>query len=245
MKTTTLIGSPSHLLTNVQYSQFMRDHLHHLGLIDKNELSNAELNMLIATLVAVVGDFDKVMKKVTKSAFSEKIGDLDNNRDNSFRSLRQALKSERNTADASVQEAVNAIEIFIDTYENVPKLTLEEETRAIDEIVTVLEGRLKPMVDVVGVANKVARLKADNETFKAKYAQRTSEYIDKDTTDNREVRQQVNDAYFMLFDYALMMARLDKGAIFDKLVAIANTIRKEYASQVNRTGERKKEEEKK
>ena len=56
MKTVNMFASPSYALTNVQFSQFMADHLQHLGLISKDEMTDEELVKLIATLTALLGD---------------------------------------------------------------------------------------------------------------------------------------------------------------------------------------------
>ena len=72
-----MFASPSYALTNVQFSQFMADHLQHLGLISKDEMTDEELVKLIATLTALLGDYDKVLVKITKSAISQLVKQLD------------------------------------------------------------------------------------------------------------------------------------------------------------------------
>lgn len=240
MKTVNLFASPSYSLTNVQFSQFMADHLQHLGLISPSEMTDAELKMLIATLTALLGDFDKVLVKIVKSIISQEVRNFDNNRDVSFRAFRSALKTESLSTDPEVVRAVSEIEILIDPYGNVPKLVLEQETRAIDAIVAELEGpKYHPLVEKVGITSKVARMKNDNNAFKAKYSARTTEYMEKETADNRELRTKANEVYTTLCDYAAMMSHLEKGPVYDKVVSIVNTIRIQYAAQENRMGERK------
>lgn len=242
MKTVNLFASPSYSLTNVQFSQFMADLLQHLGLISPTEMTDAELKMLIATLTALLGDFDKVLVKIVKSIISQEVRNFDNNRDVSFRAFRSALKTESLSTDPEVVRAVSEIEILIEPYGNVPKLVLEQETRAIDAIVAELEGpKYRPLVEKVGITSKVVRMKNDNNAFKAKYTARTSEYMEKETADNRELRTKANEVYTTLCDYATMMSHLEKGPVYDKVVSIVNTIRIQYAAQENRMGERKKE----
>lgn len=243
MKTVNLFASPSYSLTNVQFSQFMADHLQHLGLISKDEMTDEELVKLIATLTALLGDYDKVLVKITKSAISEEVRKLDGNRDTSHKALKSALKTESLSTDAEVVGAVHAIETFLDSYGNVPRLSLEAETRAIDAIVAALEGpTYRPLVEKVGITAKVTRLKNDNELFKAKYNARTAEYMEQETADNIDLRKKVNEMYTTLCDYAVMKARLERGPVFDKVVTIVNTIRSQYAAQKNRSGERKTDE---
>jgi hypothetical protein len=243
MKTVNIFASPSYALTNVQFSQFMADHLQHLGLISKAEMTDEELVQLIATLTALLGDYDKVLVKITKSAYSQQVKQLDMNRDVSYRALKSALKTESLSTDPEVVGAVHAIETFLDPYGNVPGLSLEAETRAIDAIVVALEGATyRPLVEKVGITAKVTRLKNDNELFKAKYNARTAEYMEQETADNAELRKKVNEVYTALCDYAAMKARLERGPVFDKVVTIVNTIRSQYAAQKNRSGERKTDE---
>ncbi|WP_320054550.1 DUF6261 family protein [uncultured Acetobacteroides sp.] len=246
MKTVNLFASPSHALTNVQFSQFVADHLQHLGLIKKEEMTDEEIVKLVATLTALLGSYDKVLVKITKSAISEGVRKLDTNRDISHKALKSALKTESLSTDLEVVGAVHTIETFLNPYGNVPRLSLEAETRAIDAIVAELEGtKYRPMVEKVGITAKVTRLKADNELFKAKYNTRTSEYMAQETADNIELRKQVTEVYTTLCDYAAMMARLERGPLYDKVVTIANTIRTKYAAQDNRSAERKKKDPKK
>jgi len=242
MKTVNLFASPSYSLTNVQFSQFMADHLYHLGLITPAEMTDAELKMLIATLTALLGDYDKVLVKITKSAISELIKKHDGNRDTSYRALKSALKTESLSTDIEVVSAVHGIETMLDTCGAVPSLALEAETRAIDAIVAELESpKFLPLVQKVGITAKVTRLKSDNNVFKTTYASRTTEYMEKETADNRELRTKANEVYTTLCDYVAMMSHLEKGPVYDKVVTIINTIRIQYAAQENRMGERKKE----
>ena len=243
MKTVNLFASPSYALTNVQFSQFMADHLQHLGLISKAEMTDEEIVALIATLTALLGDYDKVLVKITKSAISQEVKQLDVTRDISYRALKSALKTESLSTDIAVVGAVHTIETFLEPYGNVPGLSLEAETRAIDAIVVELEGpKYRPLVETVGVTAKVTRLKNDNDLFKAKYNARTSEYMEQETSDNIELRKKVNEVYTALCDYAAMKARMERGPLYDKVVTIANTIRTQYAAQKNRSGERKTDE---
>ena len=242
MKTVNIFASPSYSLTNVQFSQFMADHLQHLGLISKAEMTDEEIVKLVATLTALLGDYDKVLVKITKSAISQEVKQLDGNRDTSYRALKSALKTESLSTDPEIVSAVHGVEILLEPYGNVPTLALEAETRAIDAIVAALEGpTYRPLVEKVGITAKVTRLKNDNELFKAKYNARTTEYMEQETASNIELRKKVNEVYTTLCDYAVMMARLERGPVYDKVVTIANTIRSQYAAQENRMGERKVE----
>lgn len=245
MKTVNFTTNPAYQLSNVQYSQFMRDMLHHLGLINKAEMTDEELNQLIATLTTLLGDFDKVMKIISKSILTNDVEELDAVRDVSIRALRQAVKTELLSADPAVLQAARSVEILMSSYGAIPRLLVEEETRAIDSVVTQLESaQYQPLVQLLGIGSKVVRLKTDNEAFKAKYSERTEEYIAKNASNNRELRLKMGETYKLLCDYVLTMARLEKGALYDKVVSTINTIRTQYNAQVGRSGERKAGEEK-
>lgn len=246
MKTVNFFASPSYSLTNVQFSQFIADHLQHFKLISKEEMKDEDILKLIATLTALLGDYDKVLVKVTKSAISDRLKQLDGVRDVSYRAFRSALKTESYSTDPDMVNAVHEVEALLHPYGNVAHLILEEETRAIDAIVEALEGpKYHPLIEKIGISAKVNRLKSDNEVFKSTYNARTSEYMAREAADNHALRCKVNEAYTSLSDYAVMMARLEKGPVYDRVVTIINTIRSKYAAQEQRSASHKKKAPKK
>ena len=240
MKKVKFSASPLHELGNIEFYEFVQSQVDRIRALSDTELTDDQLKALVATMLVLLIDLNKVLVRMRKSAITSDISTLDQVRDNSMRAFIRAMKVHELSVEKPVLRAVAEIEAMLKLYGNVPGMKLEEKTKAIESIVEALESpRYAAIVDMLGLKNFVTRIKADNSTFKERYNERTTAYIEKDTTDTREIRNKVNEQYSLLCDYVEVNTRLETKPEFAKVFTIIDTIRKQYAAQVGRSAERK------
>ena len=110
---------------------------------------------------------DEALIKITKSTFTDERGDADRGRDQTFRGLVDTVNGALNHFDPDVQAAARRLKIVFDTYGNVAKLPLNEETSAIYNLVQDLYEKYSIEVGQVNIMPWVDKLKADNQAYEA------------------------------------------------------------------------------
>lgn len=130
MKNVKLSASPAYLLTNLEFYEFVQSHLNRIQELEEAQLTDEQLKALLATTTGLLGDFGKVLVHIRKSAITEEITALSQACDNSM----QALKVHELSTDQTVLRALAELQALLKPYGNVPRLTLEAETSAIESI---------------------------------------------------------------------------------------------------------------
>lgn len=243
MKKIKLSASPLYKLGNLDFGQFVQSQIDRIRDLSDTELTDDQLKAIIATLHGLLSAFDTVLVRMRKSAITDELTALDHIRDTSMRAFMRALKVHELSLDQAVLRAMAEIEAMLKPYGNVPNLKLEAETKAINTIVGHLEEpHYAEMVALLGLGSYLTRIKTDNETFQTRYNERTTAYMEKDTTDTRELRSQISDQYSLLCDYVEVNARLETKPMFAKVFTIIDTIRQQFSAQIGRSADRKPKE---
>lgn len=229
MRKVKFSSSPVPFLSYMQFYQFVSTQANRILELGDTVLTDTELKQLVAVLIALSGDFNKVLLRVQKNLLSDDITKLDKARDFSISALRAAVKNAHYSTDEDVLRASAALTLLLDTYGDIAHEDLNTESATIDKLVGELEGATyKPMVTTMGISNNVLRIKTDNNTFKSLYTMRTNEESAKDATDTRELRNKVNEQYMLLCDYVLLKARMKDEAQYNLSVQIVNETRTYY-----------------
>lgn len=243
MKKVSLFSTPAHLLTYMEFYQFISSQANRIHDLGDTVLADVELKQLVAVLLTLSGDFNKVLVRVMKSLMTEEIAQQDRLRDRSFAAFKSAVKNATYSDDPDVVRCAVALTILLDTYGNIAREDLDVESASIDKLITDLEGTTyRPMVEGAGIWQNVMRLKADNNTFKAMFSKRTDDTIAKDATDTRELRNKVNEQYALLCDYVVLKARMKDEVQYNQSVDIINTIRNQYNTMKARSKAATKED---
>lgn len=244
MKKVSFLSTPAHLLTYMEYYQFVASQANRIHDLGDSVLTDTELKQLVAVLIALSGDFNKVLLRVQKSLITEDITKKDKVRDFSISALRAAIKNAHFSTDEEVVRCSVALTTLLDTYGNIAREDLDTESATIDKLVEELESATyKPMVDKLLIATNVLRLKTDNDTFKKLYNQRSNEEIAEDAANARELRNKVNEQYMLLCDYVLLKARMKDEEQYNQSVLIINQVRSHYSALKAQSKAAKKEDE--
>ena len=231
MKKVRFNSSPVPFLTYMEFYQFVASQANRIHDLGDTVLTDTELKQLVAVLIALSGDFNKLLLRVQKSLITDDITKKDKVRDFSISALRAAIRNAHYSTDEEVVRCSVALTVLLETYGDIAREDLDTESATIDKLVEELEGpTYKPMVDKLLIGANVVRLKTDNDTFKKLYNQRSNEKVAKDATDTRQLRNKVNEQYQLLCDYVLLKARMKDEEQYNQSVLIINQVRSHYSA---------------
>ena len=132
---------------------------------------------------------------VRKNAISEDLADSDEERDNVFRGLCDAVKSGLNHYQASVREACKRLQVLLDTYGNVAVKGYDAETASMNSLIGDLKGGYAADVAAAGLGGWVTELEAKNKAFDELMITRYTEEAQKTSLRMRQERAKVDVVY--------------------------------------------------
>lgn len=240
MKRLKFSASPIYTLGNLELSQFVKSQIDRIRDLGEIELTDQQLKALLAMLLGSTSTFDTVMARMHKNAYTEDLTKLDQLRSNSMRAFMTALRGHDLSLDPIIMKAVADIDALLKPHSNPNSLMLDEETKAINNIINQLE---KPsyaaVVTLLGLGSYISQVKKDNQIIWVKYNECITADMERDTADTRELRSQICEQYALLCDYVEVNARLETKPEFAKVFSIIDTTRKQFFLQSGRSAERK------
>ena len=141
---------------------------------------------------------DLAFKKIVKSAITEQIQEADKVRDNVWRGLVETNTTALRHFEQNVQEAAKRLKIVFDTYGNIARKTLNEQTSATYNILQELEGKYAPDVAKIGLGHWVAELKARNIAFAELMRERVDEGSLKVDIVLKKARTHLDESYYAI-----------------------------------------------
>jgi hypothetical protein len=149
-------------LRNNEHFQF---HTEVKGLIADTNPAAIKIDKQFPDYVALYQDEDTALKRIVKNTFSDLRADADLARDRTFSGLAAASSAALSHFDSRVVEAARRLKIVLDTYGNVARLPLNEETAAITNLLQELKGKFAQDIKALGLAGWVGQLEADNTAY--------------------------------------------------------------------------------
>ena len=138
---------------------------------------------------------DEALKKIVKSEFTAKIHEADKARDDIWIGIEEMVAAAHRHFSPTVRDAAARLQIVLDTYGNVAKKSLDEETSAVYNILQDFQGKYAPDVTTIGIAQWVAELKTRNDALEALVKERDSEEASKTHVVMKDARKAVDMAY--------------------------------------------------
>jgi len=141
-------------------------------------------------------ELDAALKKIVKSALTDKIKTADVDRDAAFSGFAKFLAAMCEHYDAAIRDAALKIEVVAHTYGNVAVKPLNEETSAIYNMVQELNSdNYRPLVTQTGLTQWVNKLTQKNNAFEALIQERDRESAAKSHVAVREARRALDEVY--------------------------------------------------
>jgi len=130
------------------------------------------------------------------SATTEQIASMDVVRDRTWSALNERVKSSMLSPIEAETESAKAVKRVLDLYGNVRTLSYNEESAAITNLVEDLEkNRNAAHCATLGIAAWVAALKQQNLDFQLLIDSRNIELANKDSTEVKKVREEIDPLY--------------------------------------------------
>ena len=132
---------------------------------------------------------------IRKSAVTDDLAIADDLRDFTFRGLSDTVKAAGNHYNPLVRQAASRVQVVFDHYGNLTLKSYDEETAAINSLISELNSNLADDVTTIGISGWLNELQANNTAFDTLMKSRYSEEAVKTQLRMKQVRLEIDAAY--------------------------------------------------
>ena len=180
---------------------------------------------------------DECLFVLQKSGYTEQMDIADRRRDATFRGLADSVNAALNHFNTEVAAAAKLLKIVFDSYGNLAKRPLDEETSGIYNLVTDLETKYAAEVQLTGIGQWVAELKADNERYGNLVKNRDVESSEKPEAKVRRVRVEIEAPYRDITAAIEVFAMLsdsdtEEEAMYHDFIGMLNAVVERYKNRM-------------
>ena len=175
---------------------------------------------------------DEAMIKIAKNFFTEERDDADRGRDASFRGSADMVIASLNHFDPEVQEAARRLKIVFDTFGNVARLPLNEETSAIYNLVQEITEKHAESAGKLGLMPWLNKLKADNQAYEALVTGGYEEEMTKTELKAKETRAEVDTVVRQIMERIEALIVVEGETNYAEFVRRLNLIFEKYANTI-------------
>lgn len=193
--------------------------------------------------LAAYAEEDEALIKIRKNTHTEPRIDADIERDNTYYGMIGFNRALLKHFDREVAESAKRIKIVFDTYGNVPKLPLNEETSAIRNLLQELCGTYAPDVEKTGLKPWIDKLEANNNTYEALVKSGYDEEAGKTELKAKETRAETDRVFRRIVERIEALSLIEGEENYAEYVRRLNMILEKYANILaQRTGKGNKGE---
>ncbi|MDR0517074.1 MAG: DUF6261 family protein, partial [Fibromonadaceae bacterium] len=174
---------------------------------------------------------DEGLKKIRKSALTDKIQEADKARDDIFTGMLEHNKSLLKHFETAKREAAQRLQIVFNTYGNVAIKSLNEETSAVYNLLQDLRNdKYLPDTTATGLLDWAKELEARNIAFEDLIKQRDTETSGKTDVHLKEARANLDTVYDEIVDIieAHVLLGTDSKAVLEGVIAAFNPTIERY-----------------
>ena len=164
------------------------------GLFASSPIGVEKIAVKTDRFAALLADEDVAVITVRKYENTDAIAQMDADRDNVFRGIRNLLQAALRDFEPQMKEAAGRLKIIFDTYGNVPRLNYDEETAAIDNLMQELDAR-RPDVEATAIGRWTEELRRLNGELHTLITARYSEEAKRSQLQMRKVRTEIDAVY--------------------------------------------------
>ena len=194
-----------------------------------NPAADAEFNKQYETLVTLSNPYNAALNQIKAQKETEELMNLDMLRDQSLTTIRRAVSVFEYSRVAAEVSAYKEMVIILRKYTDLERANYPAETLGIDKVVAEIRGAKDNAMEVLQLNKHVDLLEKDNVTFKAKFAERSSDVISTVSYDVKTMRKEIFEVYSTLADYVALMAKIKKEAFFLDTLKVFNYSREYFA----------------
>ena len=227
-----------HFLRNNEIFQF---HTEFGKLVKDLDPSKLKIEQLFDKYQVLYKDLDDAMLKISKSAITADITAADQRRDSIFRGMIDANKAALNHFDTEKTEAARRLQIVFDTYGNIARMTLNEQTAATYNLLQELNNKHAADIAAAGIADWVKELEKQNNAFGDLMRDRFDETAAKTSLKVRQVRTDIDSAYRNIVQGITGLAMVDGNGVYDEFINRLNAIVDKYNNNLAQSKRNKTE----
>ena len=217
-------------LRNDEHFQF---HTEFRSLITKEGAQNLKIEALFDAYTPLYDKEDEGIKRVTKSALTGKIHEADKARDDMYTGMAEINAASLKHYRPTVREAAQKLKILFDTYGDVSKKPLNEQTSAVYNILQELKGRYVAQTRIVGIDGWATELETRNQIFDALVKERFDEAAAKTDVVVKTARVELDAAYDAIVERINAFTVIEGGALYERFAKTLNTIISKYTAILN------------
>jgi hypothetical protein len=179
-------------LRNDEHFQFCTDFI---NLVNSVGAAKLKVQTQFKAFVDLNREEDEALKKITKSALTEKIAEADHARDEVFRGLTEANRAALNHFTPAVREAAKRLQIVFDTYGNVARKPVAEESSALYNLIHEVTGHHADDMETLNLGGWIVELDRLNNAVQELMSERYDENASRTSLVLKEVRAREDEAY--------------------------------------------------
>jgi hypothetical protein len=197
-------------------------------LVQKHNPEALKVKSLYDAYLLLYGKVDLALRKINKSVITEKLQNADKARDEIWGDLVETNMAALRHFDPEVRESAKQLKIVFDTYGNIAKKPLNDQTAATYNIVQDLEGKYAPHVAKVGLGPWLAELKARNIAFSDLMRDRFDESSLRVDIVLKKARLQLDEAYRAITEQIYALVLVEGAANYETFIKKLNPIISKY-----------------
>lgn len=143
----------------------------------------------------LLGNEKETLHIIQKSDITDELVDSDALRDFTFRGFSDSIKSSCNHFRKETKKAAKRVQIVLDEYGNVAEKSYDQETTAINNLVSKLKQDYAAEISILGVSEWIDELLANNEAFNTLIKNRYTQESAKTQLLMKRVRTEVDNAF--------------------------------------------------
>jgi len=216
-------------------------------LVQKEGAANLKIEAQFQSWLSLYDKEDIALKKITKSAITDQLQEADKARDDIYISMVEMNAAALRHFNENARNAATRLKIVFDTYGNVAKKPLNEQTSAVYNILQELKGKYASDVALVGLGSWVSELEVRNNAFSDLMKERFDETAARTDIVLRDARVEVDAAYFAIRERINALAVVEGVADYESFIRTFNAVIAKYAhlgkpSKGGRGGDEKPEQ---
>jgi hypothetical protein len=162
------------------------------------------------------------LQVIRKSATTEQLADADAERDDIFRGMSDALKSNHNHFNADKRTAAARVKVVFGQYGNVARKPYDEETASITKLIAEVKGSLVNDIATLGLSDWMAELDSRNKAFDTLMKSRYSEEAIKTDLQMKSVRVEIDAVYRSIIERLDALMLINGAATYEPFVRELN-----------------------
>jgi len=221
------------IMHNLRNDEHFMFHTEFRNLLTTAGAENLRVATQFGAYAALYNKEDEGLKKITKSSLTAKIHDEDKKRDEIYNGMTELNAALTKSPHENKREAANRLKIVFDTYGNISKKPINEQTSAIINILQELKGPYLQDAQLTGLTDYITLIETHNNALEALVRERYDESTAKTDVVLREARHALDTVYDDITARINALALLEGGTVCENFIRSLNTIIGKYNAIVN------------